>query len=172
MKLQGISIDIVRNEYEYNKYVSAEYRKKYSFEESKPSLPWIIIHFAKQNAPEDFTSASVLTMIPAADFTNISAASNNEWSVGSDKAELNVNLEKIPNTLMLEAKKDCGFSSLPNNLIVMVEDNLKDKYLANKRTIDLSDKASLLKAIDEECLQQGQGLLANIIYELIAQDKV
>lgn len=49
MKLQGISISVVRNEYEYNKYVSEEYRKQYDYEASKSSLPWIIIDFAKYN---------------------------------------------------------------------------------------------------------------------------
>lgn len=47
MKLQGISINVVRNEYEYNKYVSEEYRRQYDYEASKSSLPWIIIDFAK-----------------------------------------------------------------------------------------------------------------------------
>ena len=47
MKLQGISINVVRNE--YNKYVSEEYRKQYDYEASKSSLPWIIIDFAKYN---------------------------------------------------------------------------------------------------------------------------
>ena len=38
MKLQGISVNIVRNEYEYNKYVDEKYRKQYDYEASKPSL--------------------------------------------------------------------------------------------------------------------------------------
>ena len=47
MKLQGISINVVRNEYEYNKYVSEEYRRQHDYEASKSSLPWIIIDFEK-----------------------------------------------------------------------------------------------------------------------------
>lgn len=39
MKLQGISINVVRNEYEYNKYVSEEYRRQYDYEASKSNLP-------------------------------------------------------------------------------------------------------------------------------------
>lgn len=64
MKLQGISINVVRNEYEYNKYVSEEYRRQYDYE---ASMPWIII---------DFVSNSELTFSPAADFTEISQAGN------------------------------------------------------------------------------------------------
>lgn len=104
MKLQGISISVVRNEYEYNKYVSEEYRKQYDYEASKSSLPWIIIDFAKYNTLEDFVSNSELTFSPAADFTEISQAGNGEWPVGSDKTKLTVNLQKM-NRLMLEAKK-------------------------------------------------------------------
>lgn len=112
MKLQGISINVVRNEYEYNKYVSEEYRRQYDYEASKSSLPWIIIDFAKYNALEDFVSNSELTFSPAADFTDEHAS------------------------------------------------------------IDLSDTAKILKSIDEQCLQQGGGYLAELFYELIAQGKV
>ena len=148
MKLQGISINVVRNEYEYNKYVSEEYRKQYDYEASKSSLPWIII-----------------------DFTEISQAGNGEWSVGSDKTKLTVNLQKM-NRLMLEAKKDVGYASLPANFSVTVKDKQGDIFTDEHASIDLSDTAKILKSIDEQCLQQGGGYLAELFYELIAQGKV
>lgn len=171
MKLQGISVNIVRNEYEYNKYVDEKYREQYDYEASKPSLPWVIIDFAKDNAPEDFVSASELTFSPAANFTNISQAGNGEWSVGSDKTKLTVNLQKM-NRLMLEAKKDVGYASLPANFSVTVKDKQGDIFTDEHASIDLSDTAKILKSIDEQCLQQGGGYLAELFYELIAQGKV
>lgn len=171
MKLQGISVNIVRNEYEYNKYVDEKYRKQYDYEASKPSLPWVIIDFAKDNAPEDFVSASELTFSPAANFTNISQAGNGEWSVGSDKTKLTVNLQKM-NRLMLEAKKDVGYTSLPANFSVTVKDKQGNTFTGENSSIDLSDTAKILKDIDEQCLQQGGGYLAELFYELIAQGKV
>lgn len=162
MKLQGISISVVRNEYEYNKYVSEEYRKQYDYEASKSSLPWIII---------DFVSNSELTFSPAADFTEISQAGNGEWSVGSDKTKLTVNLQKM-NRLMLEAKKDVGYASLPANFSVTVKDKQGDIFTDEHASINLSDTAKILKSIDEQCLQQGGGYLAELFYELIAQGKV
>lgn len=171
MKLQGISVNIVRNEYEYNKYVDEKYREQYDYEASKPSLPWVIIDFAKDNAPEDFVSASELTFSPAADFTEISQAGNGEWSVGSDKTKLTVNLQKM-NRLMLEAKKDVGYVSLPANFSVTVKDKQGDIFTDEHVSIDLSDTAKILKSIDEQCLQQGGGYLAELFYELIAQGKV
>lgn len=171
MKLQGISINVVRNEYEYNKYVSEEYRKQYDYEASKSSLPWIIIDFAKYNALEDFVSNSELTFSPAADFTEISQAGNGEWSVGSDKTKLTVNLQKM-NRLMLEAKKDVGYASLPANFSVTVKDKQGDIFTDEHASIDLSDTAKILKSIDGQCLQQGGGYLAELFYELIAQGKV
>ena len=171
MKLQGISINVVRNEYEYNKYVSEEYRKQYDYEASKSSLPWIIIDFAKYNALEDFVSNSELTFSPAAGFTEISQAGNGEWSVGSDKTKLTVNLQKM-NRLMLEAKKDVGYVSLPANFSVTVKDKQGDIFTDEHASIDLSDTAKILKSIDEQCLQQGGGYLAELFYELIAQGKV
>lgn len=171
MKLQGISVNIVRNEYEYNKYVDEKYREQYDYEASKPSLPWVIIDFAKDNAPEDFVSASELTFSPAANFTNISQAGNGEWSVGSDKTKLTVNLQKM-NRLMLEAKKDVGYTSLPANFSVTVKDKQGNTFTGEHSSIDLSDTAKILKDIDEQCLQQGGGYLAELFYELIAQGKV
>ena len=171
MKLQGISVNIVRNEYEYNKYVDEKYREQYDYEASKPNLPWVIIDFAKNNAPEDFVSASELTFSPAANFTNISQAGNGEWSVGSDKTKLTVNLQKM-NRLMLEAKKDVGYTSLPANFSVTVKDKQGNTFTGENSSIDLSDTAKILKDIDEQCLQQGGGYLAELFYELIAQGKV
>ena len=180
MKLQGISVNIVRNEYEYNKYVDEKYREQYDYEASKPSLPWVIIDFAKDNAPEDFVSASELTFSPAANFTNISQAGNftnisqagnGEWSVGSDKTKLTVNLQKM-NRLILEAKKDVGYTSLPANFSVTVKDKQGNTFTGENSSIDLSDTAKILKDIDEQCLQQGGGYLAELFYELIAQGKV
>ena len=171
MKLQGISVNIVRNEYEYDKYVDEKYREQYDYEASKPSLPWVIIDFAKDNAPEDFVSASELTFSPAANFTNISQAGNGEWSVGSDKTKLTVNLQKM-NRLMLEAKKDVGYTSLPANFSVTVKDKQGNTFTGENSSIDLSDTAKILKDIDEQCLQRGGGYLAELFYELIAQGKV
>lgn len=171
MKLQGISVNIVRNEYEYNKYVDEKYREQYDYEASKPSLPWVIIDFAKDNAPEDFVSASELTFSPAANFTDISQAGNGEWSVGSDKTKLTVNLQKM-NRLMLEAKKDVGYTSLPANFSVTVKDKQGNTFTGEHSSIDLSDTAKILKDIDEQCLQQEGGYLAELFYELIAQGKV
>ena len=171
MKLQGISVNIVRNEYEYNKYVDEKYREQYDYEASKPSLPWVIIDFAKDNAPEDFVSASELTFSPAANFTDISQAGNGEWSVGSDKTKLTINLQKM-NRLMLEAKKDVGYTSLPANFSVTVKDKQGNTFTGENSSIDLSDTAKILKDIDEQCLQQGGGYLAELFYELIAQGKV
>ena len=171
MKLQGISVNIVRNEYEYNKYVDEKYREQYDYEASKPSLPWVIIDFAKDNAPEDFVSASELTFSPAANFTNISQAGNGKWSIGSDKTKLTVNLQKM-NRLMLEAKKDVGYTSLPANFSVTVKDKQGNTFTGENSSIDLSDTAKILKDIDEQCLQQGGGYLAELFYELIAQGKV
>ena len=171
MKLQGISVNIVRNEYKYNKYVDEKYREQYDYEASKSSLPWAIIDFAKDNAPEDFVSASELTFSPAANFTDISQAGNGEWSVGSDKTKLMVNLQKM-NRLMLEAKKDVGYTSLPANFSVTVKDKQGNTFTGEHSSIDLSDTAKILKDIDEQCLQQGGGYLAELFYELIAQGKV
>ena len=172
MKLNGLSINIVRNEYEYNKYVAESYRKEYSWDDSKGSMPWIIIDFEKANSPTNQVSNLTLSSTPAADFTNISTAPNGEWSVGSDKTKLNINLTNC-SRIMFEAKKDFGLTELPNSLTINVSDSTNNVIsAATWNTLDLSDKAKLLEAIDTQCLQSGEGFLANLLYELIAQDKI
>lgn len=76
------------------------------------------------------------------------------------------------NRLMLEAKKDVGYVSLPANFSVTVKDKQGDIFTDEHASIDLSDTAKILKSIDERCLQQGGGYLAELFYELIAQGKV
>ena len=76
------------------------------------------------------------------------------------------------NRLMLEAKKDVGYASLPANFSVTVKDKQGDIFTDEHVSIDLSDTAKILKSIDEQCLQQGSGYLAELFYELIAQGKV
>ena len=76
------------------------------------------------------------------------------------------------NRLMLEAKKDVGYTSLPANFSVTVKDKQGNTFTGENSSIDLSDTAKILKDIDEQCLQQGGGYLAELFYELIAQGKV
>lgn len=76
------------------------------------------------------------------------------------------------NRLMLEAKKDVGYTSLPASFSVTVKDKQGNTFTGENSSIDLSDTAKILKDIDEQCLQQGGGYLAELFYELIAQGKV
>lgn len=172
MILTNIKVNIVRSKNEYEKYVYEEYRKKYTYEESKPSLPWLVISFDKAQG-DNITDNCILQMTPVADFTNINAAPNGEWSVGSNKNELTLNLDKLyNNVLMLEVKKDCGFSETPNNLTVIIKDNNKKEFKSSLDIIDFSQKETLLKNIEEKCFQQGEDYLAKIVYELIQQGKI
>lgn len=172
MILTNINVNIVRNQNEYEKYVYEAYRKKYTYEESKSSFPWLVISFNKTQGG-DVTDNCTLQMSPAANFTNINTAPNGEWSVGTNKSELTLNLDKFYNgILMLEVKKDCGFSETPNNLTVIVKDNNRKEFKSSLDIIDFSQKETLLKNIEEKCIQQGEGYLAKIIYELIQQDKI
>ena len=68
---------------------------------------------------------------------------------------------------MLEVKKDCGFSQTPNKLTITVKDNKGKEFKASLDIIDFSQKETLLKNIEEKCIQQGEGYLAKIVYELI-----
>lgn len=169
MRLQGISINVVRNEYEYNKYVSEDYRKQYSYEESKPSLPWLIINFNKIAGGEDtakYANNFFLRMNPLAYFGNINE--NEAWTQRQEHLELT--RDKLPNKLMLEVKKDCNFTALPNHLEVTVWDRVYDETFTAiyDNPIDLADKPKLLEQIDKYCLRQGYDFAHNLLYELVS----
>ena len=163
MILTNINVNIVRNQNEY---------EKYTYEDSKPGLPRLVISFDKVQG-DDVTDNCTLQMSPAANFTNINTAPNGEWSVGSNTNELILNLDKLyNNVLMLEVKKDCGFSETPNNLTIIIKDNNGIEFKSSLGIIDFSQKETLLKNIEEKCIQQGESYLAKIVYELIQQDKI
>lgn len=169
MDLESIAVDVVRNEYEYNKYVSEEYRKKYDYEASKASLPWIIVRFNKGNSPEDLISECEMEMSPVANFANISAADpSGAWE--QKGSVLKMDLTKIKNALMLEAKKDCGFSELPTSLTVTVKNKNGVPVKATYKSIDLAKPDDILKQIDDKLLQGGGAntFVGQLLYELVA----
>ena len=151
MRLQGISIDVVRDEYEYNKYVSESYRKQYPYEDSKPSLPWLIVRFDKTAYPDDMVSKSVMRMEPAANFSKINTSSDGKWVVDTDTSKLKLDLSKD------------GFNTL------MLTDNLGFEYAATEESVNLDDITAVLENIDKESIQQGGGYLAKVVYALVAK---
>lgn len=50
--LLGIKANWVRTEEDYNKFVDAEYRKQYTWAESEPSMPWLVVNFEKPEVEE------------------------------------------------------------------------------------------------------------------------
>lgn len=169
MNLESIAVDIVRNEYEYNKYVSEEYRKKYDYEANKTSLPWIIVRFNKGNSPENLISECEMEMSPVANFANISAADpSGAWE--QKGSVLKMDLTKIKNALTLEAKKDCGFTELPTTLKVTVRNSNAVPVEATYKSIDLKKPDDVLMQIDEKLLQGGGAntFVGELLYEIIA----
>lgn len=165
MKLNGIKLNFVRNEYEYNKYVSEDYKKRIRLRDY--SLPCLIISFDKGNSPENVINKCKLTFEPEASFDGINE--NEAWQANGHT--LNIDLDKIEKTLMLEVKKDCGYQQLPFSLKASVSDNNGVLYEDAFSIINVTDKAELLKLVDEKLIIGGgcDSDLAKLLYELIAQ---
>lgn len=72
---------------------------------------------------------------------------------------------------MLEVKKDCGYQQLPFSLKASVSDNNGVLYEDAFSIINVTDKAELLKLVDEKLIIGGgcNSDLAKLLYELIAQ---
>lgn len=166
MRLQGISVHLVRNEYEYEKFVPADYRSKYDWNASKPSMPWCVIEFSREAGPEDIGECMLTFKGIDADFTNINAAPSGEWAPGSDKAQLKVYPEKM-GRLMLDLFKDMGLTSTPTGFEVVVTDKNGVDFTAKYEVPSLLD-VKVLDFIDRAVLQQGETAEGLLLYELAA----
>lgn len=169
MKLQGISAHMVRNEYEYEKYVAESYRKQYDWAASKPSMPWIVIDFSRESGPADMGEHVLTFKGVSADFTNISAAPSGEWAAGADKTQLKVYPEKM-GRLMLEAAKDVGLKATPYEFEVILTDKVGNKFSAKYSVLPMTDAKAVLQYIDEAMLQQGKTAEGELLYELVASE--
>lgn len=174
MKLLNISLNVVRNEVEWDKYVGPEYRKQHKYEDAKSSLPWFVVGFdcVKSDVSED--ENKVTLFIEGADFTACgSDFDTNGFAVdSSDKQKLIIDLVRNDQGLMFDADTDCKIATIPSEFKVTVTDAFGTVFKASQSIMDFSDKDKILKEIDERCLQSGDKYLAKLIYELIAQDKI
>lgn len=170
MNLQGLGVNIVRNKYEYEKYVDEDYCKQYDWEASKGSMPWLVLRFSKTGEyySNEQNKVTVSFSAPEADFNGLGTDYDTKGFavVSGDKTKFNFDLGKYA-SLMLEAKKDCGLTTVPANLTITAEDSDGNKVEATLPGIDLTDKDAILERIDKECIQQGDGYLARLLYEIV-----
>lgn len=105
--LRGINLVLVQTEYEYYKFVPAAYRAEHSYEESKGSLPWLLIFPEKVEEQDGVISEKCfLTFEPEPNFSKITDDANGAFKKTTDNKFLEVDFTKIENCLMLEAKND------------------------------------------------------------------
>lgn len=171
MNLRGVSVNLVRNKYEYDKYVDEEYRKENEYEIQETGFPWIILRVSRTDEfySEEQNKVTV-SFSKDADFTNLGTDydTNGYAVVTGDKTKFNFDLGKF-SSVMLEAKKECGLDDVPANLTVTVEDIDGHKVSGSLDNINLSDKETILSRIDKEAIQQGQGYLAKLLYEIVSE---
>lgn len=163
MNLQGIDIHLVRNEFEYDKIVAPAYRKKYSWEESKASTPWVVVDFSCTNSTGDIPVE--LSFSPDADFSGINP--NDVWEVADGGKILKVNLKKT-RRIMFELHKDLGITDLPPTLTVKAKEDGNTKvYSETFYSISLTDTDATLKWLDEQYQGGGNQVYAKLIGEVV-----
>lgn len=170
MKLQGVSVNLVRNEYEYNKYVTPKFRKDNDYNSQKATMPWIVIDFNKLNGDGSLAGCK-LKLTPQADFSGISAAPSGELAATDGNHALTIDLDKIKKQLTLQVKNDCKYTATPLTLEVTVEDPLGDAFTAGYSKPNISDAPDLLPIIDSLLVQGSacDSFLGQVIYEIVAQ---
>lgn len=173
MRLIGISVNLARNEYEYNKYVNEANKKAKPWSSESSKAPFIVVTFSLGNGEIDLSKVQ-LSLVPDANFTGITPASSGEYAVDSDNKKLNVNLTKLTSKqLVLQVKNDCAYEQGPLDLVanaLVTSDG--SKHSASYVKPDISDKKAILGIVDRELIQGSacDSMLAQIIYELLAKE--
>lgn len=174
MKLQGISLNLVRNEYEYNTVLPKEYVGLYPWAESaeilQPSMPWVVVGYSAVNDGQP--SDAELTFGESVDLSKLPASE--KWEAGSDKHHLKLHLDKATyGCLMLELKADMGLNAIPaEGLTATVTDEDGNVFTDSVQPIDFTDTEAVLSMLNEQGLQQSDSVAARVLYELIAQGKI
>lgn len=173
MRLIGISVNLARNEYEYNKYVNEANKKAKPWSSKSSKAPFIVVTFTPGNGESDLSKVQ-LSLTPDANFTSITAASKGEYAVDSDNKKLNVDLTKLDSMqLVLQVKNDCAYEKSPLDLVAKaVVTSNGANYSASYLKPDVSNKNAILGIVDRELIQGSacNSTLAQIIYELLAAD--
>lgn len=105
--IRSINIVLVDTEYDYNKFVPEDYRNKYTYEESKMTLPWLLI-FPENTEDSDgiIKDVAYLTFDKAPDFTAVVNDPDGAFEKTADNKFLKVDFSKIKNCLMLEVNNE------------------------------------------------------------------
>lgn len=170
MKLQGFSINTIRNEYEYNKYMPEAYRAEHSYEDVKATFPWLILKFNIDSAQTE-TDNAILSFDPAADFTGVGESADGAWSaVPRDKAKLKLDLSKFKNNFIsFEVKANMGMEELPCRLEASIENSDGSVVKSVWRQIDITDKSQVLCFVDKALRQSNETPEGKLLYDIFAQ---
>ncbi len=170
MKIQGFSVDAIRNEYEYNKYMPEAYRAEHSYEDVKATFPWLILKFNIDSAQTE-TNNAILSFDPAADFTGVGESADGAWSaVSGDKAKLKLDLSKLKNNFIsFEVKANIGMEELPCRLEASIENPDGSVVKSVWRQIDITDKSQVLCFVDKALRQSNETPEGKLLYDIIAQ---
>lgn len=171
MKLNEISVKLVRNEYEYIKYVSDSYVSSHPWDGITDKVPLLVFSFnlISGQGNEDLTKTQ-LELYPSANWTNITPASDGEYAVDIDNKKLNIDLTKLRGQLVVECNKDCQFINTPLRLEAVATNKNGVQWRDSYELIDISDKKKLLALVEGLANGAVNSLLAQIVYELCAQE--
>ena len=170
MKLQGINVNLARNKFEYEKYVSAEIKKTKPWSSESSKAPFIVIDFYTGNGESDVSEVQV-TMTPEANFTGVVSPEDSSYVKDTDQKKLNVDLTKLKTKqIVLQAKTECGYAAAPLSLIAKAT-LPGHTFTTSYFKPNISDKDDTLDIIDRVLIQGGacDPTVAQLIYELVAQ---
>jgi len=161
MNINSVSIHFVRNEYEYNKYLSYTYKEANAFVDIEASLPIVVIEAEKQ----EFGEIALLcdaSFSPEADMTNF--VDTDDLIVSVDKHSLSINFANV-SQVVLSVIGELGLTELETTTVTLTDPDT-DESVSSEVKVYTTDE--LLSLVDETVEQQGNPSGVVLLEMLIA----
>lgn len=70
--IQGLHVNVVRTKYDWDTYIPDNYKRQYTYEQSKATLPWLVVSPEKVDSNDGILPLQCnMAFSPTPDFTNL-----------------------------------------------------------------------------------------------------
>lgn len=118
-KLNSLTAGVIKDRESWKKYIPASYAADYTYEESEPSLPWLVVNYDKVVVPEKTGVALNISVggVPV----KFGGTSESAGTVSEDKRTFTT--KKDAGFIMFELKADLGVADSAGKDVVVLASN-------------------------------------------------
>jgi len=164
-KINSVSIHFVRNEYEYNKYLSDSYKDEFEFADVEDKLPLVVIDAERQ----DFGTVALLCYIsfsPEVDMTDF--VDTDDLIVSVDKHSVSANFANL-SQVVFSVPDELGLDTT-ETMVVTLTDPDSDETVSS--TAVAYTVKELMEKIENEVSEQGSAVGEILLEVIILLQKV